>query len=95
MVIHKTIRKGGDGQEEVSLETSDNGVAIGHGYTDINGTIYLDWGEARELAETILMTAEAMFETKQGAPTDPAPHTAFAHLDATTVLSRGRHEDTP
>ena len=62
MVMRKTIRKGVGGQEEVSLETSDDGVAIGHGYTNINGTICLDWGEARELAETILAAGDARFQ---------------------------------
>lgn len=58
MVMHVTIREGfGD---DVAVETSDNGVKILSGYDAINATINLDWSEARELAETILMTADAM-----------------------------------
>ncbi len=59
-----TIRRGDDAVEVVT-ETIE--VKIRHGRDGINGTIYLDWGEARELAETILRTADALFGTpKEG-----------------------------
>ncbi len=52
-----TIRKG---QEAVELVTNESEVAIRYGLDGINATIYLDWGEARELAEAILVDWDEM-----------------------------------
>ncbi len=49
-----TIRRGHDA---VELRTGKAEVEIRHGRNGINGTIYLDWGEARELAEAILASS--------------------------------------
>ncbi len=46
-----TIRTGKD---EVTLVTDKSEVGIRYGQGGISATIYLDWGEARELAEAIL-----------------------------------------
>ncbi len=50
--MSKTIIR--TGAEAVQLITEESEVVIRYGPDGINASIYLDWGEARELAETIL-----------------------------------------
>ncbi len=54
------------GNDAVEVTTSLVGVRIGHGYTNISGTINLDWGEARELAEAILVDFAEMSGLTEG-----------------------------
>ena len=58
-----TIRSG---QNAVEVVTADHEVKIRSGYQAINGTIYLDWGEARELAEAILLDFAEMSGLTEG-----------------------------
>ena len=58
-----TIRRGNDA---VELVTEVAEVKIRFGRDGISGTIYLDWGEAREMAETILVDFAEM-----STPDDP------------------------
>ena len=58
-----TIRRGDDAVEVV---TSTKEVTIRLGRGGISMTVHLDWGEARELAETILVDFAEMSQ-----PNDP------------------------
>ncbi len=62
--MRTTIRQ--HGKEPVAVETSPSEVKILHGHQAIMGTIYLDWGEARELAEAILVDFAEMSRLTEG-----------------------------
>ena len=62
-MMYTTIRdsfEGGQG-DDVALETSAEGVKVLYGPKAINATINLDWDEARELAEAILIQGDNLF----------------------------------
>ncbi len=50
--MSKTVIR--SGTEAVELRTDKSEVVVRYGPDGTNATIYLDWGEARELAEAIL-----------------------------------------